>query len=77
MPHLLNATSTHIGSHMQNIKQGSNRMTEGSQDIEGRIVNDVWSFILIKIRGNIYASSPWWVRPIAAHQRVPGLILSP
>lgn len=49
MPHLLNATSAHIGSHMQNIKQGSNRMTEGSQDIEGRIVNDVWSFILIKI----------------------------
>lgn len=49
MPHLLNATSTQIGLHMQNIKQGSNLMTEGFQDIEGRIVNDRWSFILIKI----------------------------
>lgn len=49
MPHLLNATSTQIGSHMQNIKQGSSVMTEGFQDIEGRIVNDIWSFILIKI----------------------------
>lgn len=49
MPHLLNKTSTQIGSHMQNIKQGSNIMTEGFRDIEGRIVNDIWSFILIKI----------------------------
>ena len=59
MPHLLNATSTQTGSHVQNIKQGSNIMTEGFQDIEGRIVNDTWSFILIKIRGNVYASPSW------------------
>lgn len=49
MPNLLNATSTQIGSHMQNNKQRSNIMTEGFQGIEGRIVNDIWSFILIKI----------------------------
>lgn len=68
MPHLLNATSTQIGSHMQNIKQGSSVMTEGFQDIEGRIVNDIWSFILIKIWSNIYASPSQWVHPIASHK---------
>lgn len=48
MPHLLNATLTQIGSHMQNIKQGSRIMTEGFQDIEGRI-DDVSRFTLMKI----------------------------
>ena len=49
MPHLLNATITQIGPHMQNIKQGSRILSEGFQDIEGRIVVDIWSFTLMKI----------------------------
>lgn len=49
MPYLLSTISTWFGSHMQNIKQGSSVMTEGFQDMEGRIVNNMWSFILIKI----------------------------
>ena len=49
MPHLLNATITQIGSHMQNIKQGSRIISEGFQDIEGRIVVDIRNFTLMKI----------------------------
>lgn len=56
---ILNASSVQTGSCMQNIKQGSAVMTEGFQDMQGRIVNDVWSFILIKIAGNIYAFPCW------------------
>lgn len=66
MPHLLNATLTQIGSHMQNIKQGSRIMTEGFQDIEGRI-DDISRFTLMKIWSNIFPSPSRWVHPIAEH----------
>lgn len=39
MPYLLNATSTQIGSRIQNIKQRSSVMTQRFQDIEERTVN--------------------------------------
>lgn len=45
MLHPLDTTSIQISSQMPNIKQGSTVMTEGFPDIEGRITNDIWSFI--------------------------------